>query len=117
MRSRAIEREPPTERPNNDAWNTNARAPGSEKTGRISTGRNCVTLSGSAAVAPAKPPPLKATKKNLSILGFLPPSSSRSQSGFAACSIFSAIRADSSIEYPGGTKIRASKKLAFPSGR
>ena len=89
---------PPTERPNNDAWLTKALAPGSLNTGLINTIFNSATLELSLAEAPAKAPPWKATKKNLSISGGPPSFVLPSHKGLAAFSIFSAIRSVSSIE-------------------
>ena len=93
-----IEREPPTDRPNSDAWRTKAPVPGSEKIGRLSTSCSSDTRDGSFAEAPAKAPPEKATKKKRSMAGGPPSSGSVSQSGRAADSIFSAMRSVSSRE-------------------
>ena len=96
--SRLIEREPPTERPNSEAWRTKARAPGSAKTGRVRTDFNSFTRPGSAEEAPAKAPPAKATKKKREISGGPSSVVCPSHKGRAVSSIFPAMRLVSSIE-------------------
>ena len=93
-----MEREPPTDRPNKEAWRTKARAPGSEKIGRVNTLRSSLTRDGSTDEAPANAPPAKATKKKREISGGPSCSTRPSQRGRAVFSILAAMRLVSSIE-------------------